>query len=107
MSHEHGNLLKAGGLAVKGIPEDRAVLLAEYILENNATVRRAAKQFGVSKSTVHKDITARLAGFNKPLAEEVKHVLNINKAERHIRGGLATKNKYELTKRLKMKYRAY
>jgi putative DeoR family transcriptional regulator (stage III sporulation protein D) len=94
-------------LTVKGIPEDRAVLLAEYILENNATVRRAAKKFGVSKSTVHKDITSRLSAFNKPLADEVKRVLDNNKAERHIRGGLATKRKYELTRRLKKKYKLY
>lgn len=86
---------------MKGIPEDRAVLLAEYIIENNATVRKAAKQFGVSKSTVHKDITARLSSFNRLLANEVKRVLELNKAERHIRGGLATKHKYELTKKLK------
>jgi len=73
----------------------RAVLLAEYIIENKATVRGAAKQFNISKSTVHKDITERLCGINPSLAREAKQVLEANKAERHIRGGLATKKKYE------------
>lgn len=79
---------------MKGIVEQRAVELAEYIVENNATVRAAAKKFGVSKSTVHMDITKRLRISNPPLYFSVRKVLDTNKAERHIRGGLATKEKY-------------
>lgn len=74
---------------------ERVILLAEYIIENKATVRKAAKQFNISKSTVHKDITERLACINSALAREAKEILNENKATRHIRGGLATKHKYE------------
>ncbi len=74
--------------------EERAMEIAQYIIDNNATVRQAAKQFGVSKSTVHKDITDRLSQINPALAEEARLVLNVNKSERHIRGGLATKEKY-------------
>jgi putative DeoR family transcriptional regulator (stage III sporulation protein D) len=74
--------------------EDRAVEVATYIIENNATVRQAAKQFGISKSTVHKDCAERLAQVNPTLANEVRKVLDVNKAERHIRGGLATREKY-------------
>jgi putative DeoR family transcriptional regulator (stage III sporulation protein D) len=74
--------------------EDRAVEVATYIIENNATVRQAAKQFGISKSTVHKDCAERLAQVNPGLANEVRKILDVNKAERHIRGGLATKEKY-------------
>ena len=74
--------------------EQRAVELAEYIIENKATVRETAKQFGVSKSTVHKDVGTRLKKINKCLYIRVKSVLELNKSERHIRGGLATKNKY-------------
>ena len=74
--------------------EERAVEVANYIIENNATVRQAAKQFGISKSTVHKDCAERLAQVNPNLANEVRKVLDVNKAERHIRGGLATKEKY-------------
>lgn len=85
---------------MKGLPEDRAILLARYMIENNATVRACASKFGVSKSTVHKDITTRLAALHKPLAMEVKKVLETNKAERHIRGGLATKEKYQLSARM-------
>ena len=69
--------------------------VAGYIIEHNATVRQAAKQFGISKSTVHKDITERLEMINSSLAREARKVLDVNKAERHIRGGLATKEKYE------------
>lgn len=69
--------------------------LARYILDTNATVRAAAKKFRVSKSTVHKDITERLLEINPGLAHEVKTVLDNNKAERHIRGGLATQQKYK------------
>lgn len=79
---------------MKGLVEERAVELAEYIVENRATVRAAAKKFGVSKSTVHMDITQRLRRLNPTLYFEVREVLDINKAERHIRGGMATKEKY-------------
>ena len=74
--------------------EERACKLAVYIIENNATVRTAAKHFGISKSTVHKDLSLRLPSCNKRLFEQVRKVMECNKAERHIRGGLATKNKY-------------
>ena len=74
--------------------EERAVEIANYIIENNATVRQAAKRFGISKSTVHKDCAERLAQVNPGLANEVRKILDVNKAERHIRGGLATKEKY-------------
>jgi len=74
--------------------EERALELANYILDKKATVRTAAKNFGVSKSTVHKDVTERLSQINPILAEMVKLILEENKAERHIRGGLATKAKY-------------
>ena len=77
--------------------EARACDLAEYLLANNATVRAAAKQFGVSKSTVHKDISERLPQFNHTLYLQVKQVLDENKAERHIRGGMATRRKYKGT----------
>lgn len=77
--------------------EQRACDLAEYIIENKATVRAAAKQFGISKSTVHKDLTERLKTVNPALYREVRRLLDINKAERHIRGGMATKRKYELS----------
>ena len=68
--------------------------IAVYIIENNATVRQTAKQFGISKSTVHKDVTERLMQINPTLAKEARKVLDVNKSERHIRGGLATKEKY-------------
>jgi len=74
--------------------EERAIEIANYIIKYNATVRQTAKQFGISKSTVHKDITDRVERINPKLASEVRSVLDINKAERHIRGGIATKNKY-------------
>ncbi len=74
--------------------EERACDLAVYILENEATVRAAAKQFGVSKSTVHKDLTERLPRLRPALYREVRTLLDRNKAERHIRGGLATRRKY-------------
>ena len=79
---------------MKGIVEERAVELGEYIIESKATVRKAAKMFGVSKSTVHKDVAERLKYVNPQLYKEVKAVLEVNKAQRHIRGGLATKKKY-------------
>jgi putative DeoR family transcriptional regulator (stage III sporulation protein D) len=68
--------------------------IATYIIENNATVRQTAKAFGISKSTVHKDVAERLTQINPTLASEVRKVLDVNKSERHIRGGLATKEKY-------------
>ena len=74
--------------------EERACDLALYIVENQGTVRSAAKKFGISKSTVHKDLSQRLPAFNRPLYLQVKDVLEQNKAERHIRGGIATRNKY-------------
>jgi putative DeoR family transcriptional regulator (stage III sporulation protein D) len=74
--------------------EERAIEIANYIIENNATVRQTAKTFGISKSTVHKDVTDRLALINPALAKEARKVLDVNKAERHIRGGMATKEKY-------------
>ncbi|MCL2578851.1 MAG: sporulation transcriptional regulator SpoIIID [Oscillospiraceae bacterium] len=80
---------------MKGLPEERAVSLAQYIIENNATVRQTAKKFNISKSTVHKDVSDRLKTINEGLFENVKQVLEQNKNERHIRGGLATKTKYE------------
>ena len=79
---------------MKGYIEERAMEIARYIIENNTTVRQAAKQFGISKSTVHKDVTERLVQVNAGLASEVRKVLDVNKSERHIRGGLATKEKY-------------
>ena len=75
--------------------EERACELALYIIENRTTVRDAAKKFGISKSTVHKDISERLPGFNRSLYLQVKEVLDENKAQRHIRGGLATRKKYK------------
>lgn len=68
--------------------------IAAYIIDEGATVRQAAKKFGVSKSTVHKDVSERLEYINKGMAKEVRKILDVNKAERHIRGGLATKEKY-------------
>lgn len=69
--------------------------IANYIIENNATVRQTAKQFGISKSTVHKDVTERLEQINAALAGQTRAVLEVNKSERHIRGGLATREKYQ------------
>ena len=79
--------------------EERACALAVYIIENGATVRSAAKYFGISKSTVHKDLSQRLPQYNKTLYQQVRQVLNLNKAERHIRGGQATRKKYQLQKK--------
>ena len=75
--------------------EERAIRLAEYITENRATVRAAAKKFGISKSTVHKDITERLESVSPELYTQVRGLLEQNKAERHIRGGIATRKKYK------------
>jgi len=80
---------------MKGYIEERAVEIANYIIENNATVRQTAKQFGISKSTVHKDVTERLLQINPILANRARVVLDRNKSERHIRGGMATKEKYK------------
>ena len=82
------------GFFMRDYIEERAVEVANYIIENNATVRMAAKRFGISKSTVHKDCTERLLQINPALAKEVRGILEVNKQERHIRGGLATKEKY-------------
>ena len=76
-------------------PEQRAALLGEYIAKNSATVRTAARAFGCSKSTVHKDVADRLEYINPALAARARIVLNINKSERHIRGGMATREKYQ------------
>ena len=80
---------------MKGNLEERAERLALYILENRATVRSAAQKFGISKSSVHKDLSERLPTFNRTLYLQVKEVLEQNKAERHIRGGIATRKKYK------------
>ncbi len=80
---------------MKGISiEERSVKLAQYIIESKDTVRGAAKKFGISKSTVHKDVSERLKKVNMNLAKQVRVILDENKAERHIRGGMATKAKY-------------
>ena len=79
---------------MKDYIEERVLDIAGYIIESNSTVREAAKRFGVSKSTVHKDVSERLTQLNPALAQEVRKVLDVNKAERHIRGGLATREKY-------------
>ena len=79
---------------MKDYIEERAIGIANYIIDNNATVRQTAKAYGVSKSTVHKDVTERLMQVNPTLALEARKVLDLNKSERHIRGGLATKEKY-------------
>ena len=80
---------------MKGFVEQRAVELGEYIIQSKATVRKTAKKFGISKSTVHKDVSERLKKVNPQLYREVKSVLEINKAKRHIRGGMATRRKYK------------
>lgn len=80
---------------MKGNMEERACELATYIIENKSTVRAAAKKFGISKSTVHKDLSERLKLYNNTLYLAVKEVLDENKAERHLRGGMATKRKYK------------
>ena len=80
---------------MKGQPNDRAIILGQYILDNNATVRATAKKFGISKSTVHKDVSERLIKIQPQLYSEVKKILEKKKQELHIRGGMATKKKYE------------
>ena len=79
---------------MKDYIEERAIDIANYIIENNATVRQTAGQFGISKSTVHKDVTERLEQINPSLAAQARKVLDVNKSERHIRGGMATIEKY-------------
>ena len=79
---------------MKDYIEERVLGIADYIIENGATVRDAAKKFRISKSTVHKDVTERLQSISPVLASEVRKVLDLNKQERHIRGGLATREKY-------------
>ena len=79
---------------MKDYIEERAIDVANYIIESNATVRQTAKKFGISKSTVHKDVTDRLAQINPALAKQARKVLDQNKSERHIRGGMATREKY-------------
>ena len=76
--------------------DKRAILFADHIIMHNATVREVAKHYGISKSTVHKDVTARLYYLDRSRYDEVRQILNKNKAERHIRGGMATKRTYEL-----------
>ena len=85
-------------IKLKNDGRERCVVLAEYVLGNNATVRATAKHYGISKSTVHKDITEKLKDCNYSLYCDVKSILSKNKAERHIRGGKATKEKYQLMK---------
>ncbi len=85
---------------MKEQPAQRAVTLGQYIIENRATVRSTAKKFGISKSTVHKDVSERLKKENPALYTQVKDILEINKQERHIRGGLATKRKYSEMKKM-------
>ena len=80
---------------MKGNIEERACQMALYIIENRTTVRAAARKFNTSKSTVHKDLSERLPAFNRPLYLQVKRVLEENKAQRHIRGGIATRKKYK------------
>lgn len=80
---------------MKDYNEERAVAIANYIIDHNATVRQTAKSFGISKSTVHKDCTERLISINPALAAQTRVVLDLNKSERHIRGGMATREKYQ------------
>ena len=91
------------GVFMKDYIEERAVALANYIIENNATVRKTASVFHISKSTVHKDVSERLIKINGSLAKKVHEVLLENKAERHIRGGMATKEKYKKASQAKKK----
>lgn len=81
---------------MKDYIEERVLEVARYIIESKATIRKTAKVFGVSKSTIHKDMTERLPKINPQVAKEAKDILDINKSERHIRGGKATKMKYKV-----------
>jgi putative DeoR family transcriptional regulator (stage III sporulation protein D) len=80
---------------LKDYIEERVLEVAKYIIDSRSTIRKTAKLFGVSKSTIHKDITERLPKINPQIASEAKEILEFNKAERHIRGGRATKMKYK------------
>lgn len=80
---------------MKDYIEERVIEVANYIIDSKATIRKTAKVFGVSKSTIHKDMTERLPKINPQIADEAKNILDYNKAERHIRGGKATKLKYK------------
>jgi len=93
VSYDVKNMFR--GQTLKEYIEERAVAIANYIIDHNATVRQTAKKFGISKSTVHKDVTERLENINPSLASRARVVLDINKSERHIRGGMATKEKYQ------------
>ena len=95
-----GNSIK-GAFVLKDYIEERVLEIANYILENNCTVRMAAKKFEVSKSTVHKDVTERLKNINSVYYFRVKRILEKNKSERHIRGGMATKRKYDVIKHVR------
>ncbi|MBQ3329604.1 MAG: sporulation transcriptional regulator SpoIIID [Ruminococcus sp.] len=86
---------------MKEKPEERAVRLGEYMIEHRSTVRDTAAVFGISKSTVHKDVTSVLPKLNAGLYKEVRELLDVNKEERHMRGGEATKQKYERMKRMR------
>jgi putative DeoR family transcriptional regulator (stage III sporulation protein D) len=88
-----------GGIRLKDYIRDRVIEVANYIYETKATVRQTARIYGVSKSTIHKDVTERLVKIDPELASRVKQVLEFNKAERHIRGGEATRKKYEKMKK--------
>ena len=81
---------------MKSYIEERILSIADYTIDHNSTVRETAKKFGISKSTVHKDLRERLPLINAGLSEDVNKILDFNKSERHIRGGLATKKKYQL-----------
>ena len=87
------------------IGRDRSEMLGEYVISNKATVRACASYFGISKSTVHKDLTGKLGKINRALYTEVKAILDTNKSERHLRGGEATRKKY-LIERLKNSYKS-
>ena len=87
--------MSSGDFPLKDYIEERAVAIANYIIDHNATVRQTAKSFGISKSTVHKDCTERLISINPALAAQTRVVLDLNKSERHIRGGMATREKYQ------------
>jgi putative DeoR family transcriptional regulator (stage III sporulation protein D) len=80
---------------LKDYIEERVLEVANYIIDSKATIRKTAKVFGVSKSTIHKDMTERLPKINPAIAQEAKYILDLNKSERHIRGGKATKLKYK------------
>lgn len=96
--HRNGSKSNFGNkemFLMKDYIEDRVLDVAKYIMESRATIRKTAKVFGVSKSTIHKDMTERLPQINPQVAEETKIILDLNKSERHIRGGKATKMKYK------------